>query len=157
MLALHALAAVTAVASCCCLGLSPGKRDRRAWALSVLMVAAMAVGLTGGSIGLIVGVLALVAAAPIAVTGARGERSRGLHRALGALAMGALMIAGAGHGMMTAGHSHGYGAVVVAGVATMGALANLSVLVPTRKQAATLPIAGEALFMVAGVALMAAA
>lgn len=157
MLGLHALAAAAAVASCCCLGLSPGRRDRRAWALSVLMVAAMAVGLVGGSLGLIVGGLALIAGAPIAVTGARGARARGLHRALGALAMGALMIAGAGHGTMATGHSHGYGAVVVAGIVALGALANLSVLVPTRTGAVPPPIAGEALFMVAGVALMAAA
>lgn len=150
------------MASCCCLGLSTNRRDRRAWVLALLMLAAMVAGLVGGSMGMIGGGLALVAAAPIAVTGARGDRARGLHRALGTLAMGAIMIAGAGHGAMTTEHSHGYAAIAVAGIVALGAFSNLSVLVPTGRKGkspapVSLPIAGEALFMVAGVALMAAA
>lgn len=162
MIVLHVLAAGTAAAACCCLGLSAHRRDGRAWVLAVLMLAAMVVGLAGGSMGMIVGGIALVAAAPIAVTGALGERTRGLHRALGTLAMGAIMIAGAGHGTMATEHSHGYGAVIVAGIVALGALANLSVLLPTARKGnpavpVSLPVAGEALFMAAGVALMAVA
>lgn len=162
MIVLHALAAGAAGAACCCLALSANRRDRRAWVLAVLMLAAMSVGLAGGSMGMIGGGLALVAAAPIAVTGARDERIRGLHRGLGTLAMGAIMIAGAGHGAMTTEHSHGYGVVLVVGIVALGVVANLFVLLPTARKGSSpapvsLTIAGEALFMVAGVALMAAA
>lgn len=162
--ALHLLAVGAAMGSWCCLALSPDRRDRRAGAVSAIMAVAMIVGVMGGSLGLLVSGIVLVAAAPIAVMAPRTERSRGLHRALGALAMGALMIVAAGHGAAPPDarpetHSHSYGVLgaVIVGMAVVAVLANLGVLVHAARSTASrvpLAIAGEAFFMVAGMTLM---